>query len=86
MASWVNFYLNHIKNLYQNFKLVFDKHCVKNVLIRSYSVPHFPSFGLNPYLVRMQEMRIRITPNTDTFYANKELPSSKGKLMDGAVE
>ena len=34
----------------------------------------------------MQEMRIRIATNTDTFYADKELPSCKGKFMDGAFE
>ena len=51
-------------------------HCVKSVRIRSDSGPHFPAFGLNterycisPYSVRMREMRTRITPKTDTFYA-----------------
>ena len=42
--------------------LLSDKHCVKSVLIRSYSGPHFPECG---------KMWTRITPNTDTFYAVK---------------
>ena len=37
----------------------YDSHYVKSVRIRSYSGPHFPSFGLNteryPYSVRIQE-------------------------------
>ena len=52
-------------------------HCVKSVRIRSYSGPHFPAFGLNTERhsasVRFQsecgKMRIRITPNRNTFYA-----------------
>ena len=57
-------------------------HCVKNVRIRSYSGPHFPVFGLNTvrYSVYLRaqseygEIRTRITPNTDTFYAvNNEI-------------
>ena len=51
--------------------------CVKSVRIRSYSVPHFPAFGLNTerysLSLRIQsecgKMRTRITPNTDTFCA-----------------
>ena len=50
--------------------------CVKSVRIRSYSVPHFPAFGLNTerYSVSLriqpecEEIRNRITPNMDTFY------------------
>ena len=52
-----------------------DKHCVKSVRIRSYFSPHFPA-GLNTdrYSVSLRihsecgKIRIRITPNTDTFY------------------
>ena len=52
-------------------------HCVKSVLIRSYSGPYFPAFGLNTerYSVSLlsqsecEKMRTRITPNADTFYA-----------------
>ena len=48
-------------------------HCVKSVRIRSYSDPHFPTFGLNAEKLRIQskcvEIRTRITPNTDTFQA-----------------
>ena len=53
------------------------KHCVKSVLIQSYSGPHFPAFWLNTerysLSLRIQSecenMRNRITPNTVTFYA-----------------
>ena len=52
-------------------------HCVKSVRIRSYSGPHFPAFGLNTerygVSVHIQlecgKMRTRITPNTNTLYA-----------------
>ena len=51
--------------------------CVKSVRIRSYFGPDFPAFGLNteryPVSFRIQSeygnIRNRITPNTDTFYA-----------------
>ena len=61
--------------------MIFDKwrcsSCMKSVRIRSYCGPYFPAFGLNTkrYSVSLRiqsecgEMRIRITPNTDTFYA-----------------
>ena len=44
---------------------------VESVRIRSYSGPHFPAFGLNTeiYQSKCGKMRIRITPNTDTFHA-----------------
>ena len=50
---------------------------VKSVRIRSYSCPYFPAFRLNTerYSVSLRiqsecgNMRNRITPNTDTFYA-----------------
>ena len=50
---------------------------VKSLRIRSYSDPHFPTFGLdmerNSVSLRIQsecrKIRTRITPNTDTFYA-----------------
>ena len=56
-----------------------EKHCVKSVRIQSYSGPHFPAFGLNTERYRVSfriqsecgKMRIRITPNTDTFHAVK---------------
>ena len=52
-------------------------HCIKSVRIRSYSGPHFPTFGLDrdrcSVSLRIQsecrKMRTRITPNTDTFHA-----------------
>ena len=54
-------------------------HCVKCVLIRSYSCLYFPAFGLNMdrYSVSLRiqsecgKIRTRITPNTDTFHAVK---------------
>ena len=55
------------------------KHCVKSVRIRSYSGPHFPVFGLNTEKYSLsfhiqpecEKMRTSITPNRDTFYAEK---------------
>ena len=52
-------------------------HCLKSVRIRSYSGPYFAAFGLNTerYSVSLRiqseygEIRTKITPNTDTFYA-----------------
>ena len=61
-------------------RLLEVKHCVKSVRIRSYSGAYFPTFGLNTeryYIVSLRmhsecgEIRTRITPNTDTFYAVK---------------
>ena len=54
-----------------------DLRCVKILRIRSYSGPHFPALGLNTkrYSISLRiqsacgKMRIRITPNTDPFYA-----------------
>ena len=56
-----------------------NKHFVKSARIKSYSGPHFPAFGVNTerYSVSLRiqsecrEMRTKITPNTDTFYAVK---------------
>ena len=56
---------------------VVEGHCVKSVRIRSYSGPYFPAFGLNTerYEVSLRiqsergKIRIRITPNTNTFCA-----------------
>ena len=49
-------------------------HCVKSVRIRSFSGPHFSTFGLNREIFsRIQPERGKMqtgkTPNTDTFYA-----------------
>ena len=49
-------------------------YCVKSGRIRSYSAPHFPTFGLNTerygVFLRIQsecgKIQTRITPNTDT--------------------
>ena len=42
--------------------------CMKSVRIRSYSGPYFPVFRLN-IQSECGKIRIRITPNMDTFYA-----------------
>ena len=62
-------------------------HCVQSVRIWSCSGPYFPVFGVNTerysvsLLVQSQcgEMRTRITPNTDTFYA--VLRANKNKII-----
>ena len=52
--------------------MIEDKHCVKNVRIRSFSGPYFPAFGLNSRIQsECGKIRTRKTPNTDTFYAMK---------------
>ena len=43
------------------------RHCVKNVLIRSCSGPHFPTFGLNTE--SYEKLRTRIAPNTGAIHA-----------------
>ena len=58
-----------------------NSHCTKSILIRSFSGPHFPEFGLNTerYGVSLQiqsecgKMRTTITPNRDTFHAVSKL-------------
>ena len=71
----------HIKFCFQlkSHKLCYkrSRHCVKSVRIRSYSTTHFPAFWLNTdrYSISLRiqsecgNMRTRITPNMDTFYA-----------------
>ena len=55
------------------FEEIFKVVCyyVKSVRIRSFSSPHFPTFGMNTeiYAVRMRENTDQKTPNKDTFYA-----------------
>ena len=64
------------------YKLLFPTpqhtfHCLKSVLIRSYSGLHFPTFGLNTerYSVSLRiqskygKMQTRINTNTGTFHA-----------------
>ena len=66
-------------NCANNFTDLFIKHFVKSVLIQSYSVPYFAAFGRNTerygvYLriqFECEKIRTRITPNTDTFNAEK---------------
>ena len=58
------------------WRFKYQKHCVKSVLIWSYSGLHFPAFGLNMerYSDTHSEwgiIRTRKTLNTDTFYAVK---------------
>ena len=52
------------------------QHCGKGVSIWMFSGPYFPTFGLNvfglsmsPYSVPVWIIRIRKTPNTDSFHA-----------------
>ena len=64
------------RGLFQNC-FFHNSHCVKSVRIRSYSGLHFAAFGQNTnrYCVSLciqsecGKMRIRITPNEDTFDA-----------------
>ena len=49
-------------------------HCVKSIRIRRFSVPYFPSFGLNTEIYgdiqfECRKIRTRKTPNMDTFHA-----------------
>ena len=65
------------------------KHCVKSVCIRSYSGPHFPTFGMNTerngVSLRIQsecgKMRTRMTSNMDIFYAVKTAYSNKYQIF-----
>ena len=61
------------------------KHCVKSILIWSYSGPHFPTFGMNTvrYCIQSEcgKMRTRITPNLDTSYAVKTAYSNKYQIF-----
>ena len=58
-------------------KLVIHARCLKNVRIRSFSGPYFPTLELNreKYSVSLRiqpecgKIRTRKTPNTDPFYA-----------------
>ena len=64
------------------------EHCVKSVLIRSYSGPYFPTFGLNTarYGVSLHipskcgKIRTRITPNTDSFQAVEGIKETALKI------
>ena len=59
------------------FTWTVNKCCIKGVLIRSFSGPCFPAFGLNTerYAVSLriqsvcEKIQARKTPNADTFYA-----------------
>ena len=64
--------------------------CVKSVCIRSYSGTHFPAFGLTTerYSVSLRiqsergEIRTRISPNTDIFYAvTKPLNAGESRIF-----
>ena len=71
-------YLNEIASGYPEEGYFLNTcHCAKSVRIQNYIGPYFPAFGLNTetYGVshRIQskcgKIRIRITPNMDTFHA-----------------
>ena len=68
--------------------LVIDKHCVKNIRIRSYSRPYCPAFELNMerYLSKCGKIRTRITPNTDTSHAVKVANSVAIKWIRDTVK
>ena len=65
----------------KNHHILGCKYHIKSVRIRSYSGPYFPAFGLNMerYGVSLHikskcgKLRIRITPNTDTFHVVNNL-------------
>ena len=67
----------HLKNI----------NCVESVRIRSFSGPYFPALGLNTerygVSLRIQseyrKIRIRKTPNMDTFYAVITIQSCSSK-------
>ena len=65
-STYCNFMLQMLHIILCLGKLL-NIHCVKSVLIRSFSGPYFPAFGLNTK--RYSVCRTRKTPNTDTFYA-----------------
>ena len=76
-------------DIFFNSKISETRHCVKTVRIRSYSGRHFPAFGMNTerYGVSLciqsacGNMRTRITPNTDTFYAVQNIYFSEQTLF-----
>ena len=80
----------HYSNINTTFVENSFGHCVKVVRIRSFSAPYFPTFGLNLEIYRVNlriqfecgKIRIRKTPNTDTFYAmNKTDFQSSSKVL-----
>ena len=45
---------------------IYSNNCVKSVLIRSYSGPHFPAFGLNPeWSISLYSFQIRENAGQD---------------------
>ena len=80
------------RNINPNKPISTDKNCVKIVCIRSFSGPHFPAFGLNSEIYRVnlriqskcRKMRTRKTPNTDTFYTAK-IPSKLVKFSVNVI-
>ena len=69
--SW----LDSEKQIKSNMLLrIAKEQCVKSVRIRSYSGPHFLTFGLNSGIQsECGKMRTRITPNTENFYAMERI-------------
>ena len=67
--------------------------CVKNVRVWSYSGPYFPEFRLNTerYSVSLrihsksEKMRVKITPNTDTFCAVQCLLETKNGQVQNVL-
>ena len=76
-----------------NSELFFIKG-VKSVLIRTFSGPYFPTFGLNTERQSVSlciqseygKMRIRKTPNTNTFHAvSKAAIREQGRVSLGGI-
>ena len=63
--------------LYELYLFCLEPHCIKSAPIRSYSGPHFPTFGLNAerYFASLciqskcRKIWTRITSKTDTFHS-----------------
>ena len=68
---------NSQRLIYQQTSQIFDRYCVKSVLIRSFFSPYFSTFGLNTerYGVQSECVKIRTgkTSNMDTFHAVRVL-------------
>ena len=73
-----NIYTGLFSNNSQQVKVV-NYHYIKSIRIRSFSGPYFTAFGLNTESIQSEcgKIRIRKTPNTDTFYAvySRSIPS-----------
>ena len=77
----INLYFTFICGLGLKYFAEIARHCMKSVLIRSFSGPHFPEFRLNTerysgslcFRSKWRKIRARKPPNTDTFHAVRTL-------------